>query len=344
MVLSDDHEGPLLSSWGRWRESFSKDENEECLNPLYYIFGSGDDYCTTGPLPLDSEHFNNVLKDTPPKLSIGGSYGLYRNSSVKQSKDDPSSKELGFLMPETSMCSMRLWEGFFLRYIPQLMEQRHHRLVVQRLESRLVRDVQKLKEELNELELSVGSFTTDLTSFIGDVLVAREEEIRIERKLSVDSNVPFRPRLSAVLVTYEEEEGEREGEGNGNTNHEQTDGFQRPASKRSLPTQFTSLAQFTDALYTSELEDNKGQRPKQLSGSSPRVSGTPGSGGRSPVTKTRLRVTKEDPTSPSRLALRWKNPPMANMDNSHTPPLEGKATNKKDSGVLEESLNELTEL
>ena len=343
MVFSDDHEGPLLSAWGRWRESFSKEENEECLNPLYYIFGSGDDYCTTGALPLDSEHFNNVLKDTPPKLSVGGSYGLYRNSSLLQSKNDPSSKELGFLMPETSMCSMKLWEGFFLRYIPQLMDQRHHRLVVQGLESRLVRDVQKLKEELNELELSVGSFTSDLTSFIGDVLVAREEEIRIERKLSVDSNVPFRPRLSAVLVTYEEreEEGEGEGEGNGSANCEQSDIFYRQVSKRSLPTQLSSLAQFTDALYSSELEDNKGQRPKQLSSSSPRNSTTPGSGGRSPVTKTRLRVTKEEPTSPSRLALRWRSAP--NMDNSYTPPL-GKIVNKKDSGVLEESSNELTEL
>lgn len=347
MELADDYNGPLLSAWGRWRESFSKDENEECLNPLYYIFGSGDahyNYSTADPLPLDSDHFNSVVKDTAPNLTVGGSYGLYRGSSSLQSKDDQNSTDyyqMGLLVPETSMCNIKLWEGFFLRYLPQSKAQRHYRLVVQRLESRLVRDVRKFKDELNELELSVGSFTSDLTSFIGNVLEAREEEILRERKVSVDANVPFRPRLSAVLVPYGDKEEEH-----GN-DHEQEGEFLRQASHRSLPCQrqLSSLAQFTDALYSSELEASKGMRPRQLterSTSSPGMPRIPSPGGKSPVTKTRLRVTREDSKDPARQALRWQSAP--DMHNRHVPLVTGKILSRKDSGVIEESSNELTEL
>ena len=72
----------------------------------------------------------------------------------------------------------------------------------------------------------------------------------------------------------------------------------------------SSLAQFTDALYSmrSEREESTSSggvlRPKQLAERSLSVSGDHGAG-RSPVVKTRLRVVKSKPSDP--VVAAWQN-------------------------------------
>ena len=68
----------------------------------------------------------------------------------------------------------------------------------------------------------------------------------------------------------------------------------KPAAKQ------TSLAQFTDALYSSELEGGSMLRPKALVEMASVPPGLSSAGGvsRSPVTKTRLRVVKSEMSDP----------------------------------------------
>lgn len=340
MDQSEDYEGPLISAWGRWRNSLSKEDNEQCLNPLYYIFASGDalyDYATANPLP-GAENLNSVLESgmKQPDFGIGESCGVYRGRSPTESlksKDNVRDfYQLGMLLPETSMCSIKIWSGFFFRHIPELKESNGQGVLVQELESRLVRDVRKLKDELNELELRRGLFTSDLTSFIGEILQQREREIKKERKISVEANIPFRPRLSAVVLPYNEIEDEIK------TDETDNGVIPSPRKVQTFPSRMSSLAQFTDALYSSEIEEGDSPRLRLMERSKS-IPGTPS--GRSPVTKTRLRVTRTDSTDPVQM-FRWQNSP--SMSGRHSPLVTSKILNRKDSGVLEESADELTEL
>ena len=352
----DYYEGLLPSSWGRWRDHLSKEEREHCLNPFYYIFGSSDarfDYHTSDPLPM-SNHFSSIFNDTTPNLTMGGSYGLY---SGQQLPDDtpptPSGKDyyqMGLLLPETSMCSVRPWLGFFTRYIPDFREHLPERRVVREREGRLVKDVRRLKDTLNELELSVGTATSDLTSFIGEVLAAREWEKQMQRQFSIEANIPHRPRLSAIVIPFDEDE-EREG---------------TSRSAKTLPPRLRSLAEFTETLYRFREEEDTPSRLKKTaepsnpaaSLPSPAPSGSSTGSGRSPITKTRLRVTRTESTDPSMLSSRWQGP--SGSQPTHIPLLPNKILIRSNSNpvgdeeeeeeeeeeedVEEEETHELTEL
>ena len=224
----------------------------------------------------------------------------------------------------------------------------------------MVKDVQKLKEELNEMELSLGTFMTDLPSCIGEVEQAREREIMDERRESVEVGMPLRPRLTASIYSYsaietleeslgadqppptEEvvvEEEDEEVDGGATLSDDATpmnsphstptkvqqaqkqsrnngtlyaSNFSSPSSTTAAAAggagadaskpaaKQTSLAQFTDALYSSELEGGSMLRPKVLAemASVPPGLSMVGGASRSPVTKTRLRVVKSEMSDP----------------------------------------------
>ena len=339
----DNYEGPLISAWGRWRESLSKEENELCLNPFYYIFGSGDAHFDYGsPDDARRSRMSTVVNDAAPNLSAVSNFGLYTggspDSSPMHNDIDPMTDfyKQGLLLPETSLCSIKFWSGFFSRYIPDLSEvERLHRLRVHKLESRLVKDVRKLKDELNELELSCGTYTSDLHTFIGEVLQEREREMEQSAEMCMETGPP---RFSAMLYAYEESDqsngmvrqGYREASVSSNelpsspikldpemptsplkaereTNESPRQGHARTLSSSGKK---SSLAQFTDALYSSEFEDSVTTsvlRPKQLAERSVSVGGDHSTTGRSPVTKTRLRVVKSKPSDP--VVAAWQNSP-----------------------------------
>ena len=339
----DNYEGPLISAWGRWRDGLSKEENELCLNPFYYIFGSGDAHIEYGSAQKDRT--STDVSDPAPNLSAVSNFGFYAGSthtSPSHSDIDPMTDfyKLGLLMPETSLCSMKLWGGFFSRFIPDLCEvEKRYRLRLHKLESRLVKDVRKLKDELNELELSCGAYTTDLNTFIGEVLLEREREMEHSVEQSVEAGLlSGPPRFSAMLYAHDDTEPsngsvrveyreasvssselpsspfksdvEAQRSSPSKANRDSNDGS-RQGHTRSLSSsgQKTSLAQFTDALYTSELEDSGTGavlRPKHLAGRSLSMTGEH-STGRSPVTKTRLRVVKSKPSDP--VVAAWQNSP-----------------------------------
>lgn len=366
LEMLDDYEGPLFSAWGHWREDMSEEENEQCLNPLYYVFGSGDtDYDnTTNSTPLSSQ-FGSILTDSN-SLSDSGKFGRYSAerevTPVSVISQDVDYYQQGLLIPETSLCTLRVWDGFFFRFLPELSA--CHRLElseVQLLEARMVKDVQKLKEELNEMELSLGAYTTDLPSCIGEVEQAREREIMDERRESVEVGMPLRPRLTASMYSYSAIEGLEEALGSEETQDDATPvnsphstptkqqlkpqkqsrngsissqlsmggepitkqthgGMPVPLSPTSLAhgsvSNFgpeyskgkqTSLAQFTDALYSSEMEGGGALRPKTLA----EMTVPPGlnvNTNRSPVTKTRLRVVKSQASDPVVAAWQQSSP------------------------------------
>ncbi len=376
MEQFNDFEGPLVSAWGRWRYNLTKEENEECLNPFYYVFGSSDalcDYSTANAVPLASDQLQDVTSTrTQSQSSLGDVVGVYRGptpTAQLKSKDIVRDfYQLGLILPETSMASIHVWTGFFFRYIPDMQESCQRNLLVQRLESRLVRDVRKLKDELNELEVQLGGFTSDLTSFIGEAVQAREREMERDRTLSINMSVPSRPTLQALILELEEEEEERGTEADDESEWGQN---QRVRSKfhnggtpdkkvHSMPARISSLAKFTDALYSVEQQQDKeggGEGGGGGGGGSGRSTPLRGEyrsliershsvseGGRSPVVKTRLRVTKKESSNPVQLALRWQNQPSVPHER-HSPLLTDRILSRKDSGVLEEgSHDELTEL
>lgn len=353
--MMDDYEGPLFSAWGRWRESLSEEETERFLNPLYYIFGVGETDCdSTTSTPLSSQ-FSSLLTDSnnfsdsgklalfPDRdgLSDAGKFGLLSDrevTPVSVNSQDVDYYRHGLLVPETSLCSLRVWSGFFFRYLPELGAcHQREQLEVQGLESRMVRDVQKLKEELNEVELSMGAFTTDLPTYIDEVVQAREKQIMDERRESVEVGMPLRPRLTASMYSYSEVEEVDGGEGEdgvdaGTISTTLVDDVTPVNSPQGTPTKNqikkpqpangttssqlrgvatsmpgsrqTSLAQFTDALYSSEMEGSGGLRPKALI----EASASPVGATRSPVTKTRLRVVKSQTSDPVVAAWQQNSP------------------------------------
>lgn len=378
LEMVDDYEGPLFSAWGRWREDMSEEESEKCLNPLYYVFGSGDTDYDDAPnsTPLSSQ-FGSLLTDSTSLSDTGGKFGRYSAerevTPVSVASLDVDYYRQGLLIPETSLCSLKVWSGFFFRFLPELGTCHQVELLeVQLLEARMVKDVQKLKEELNEVELSLGAYTTDLPSCIGEVELAREREIMDERRESVEVGMPLRPRLTASVYSYTAIEGleealGREGEeavdgggvftlddaatpvnspqstptkqqpkhqlkplkqsqnggissqlsiGSDSSNKQLHGGIPVPLSPTSLahgglsmePSKSTgkqtSLAQFTDALYSSE---GGGLRPKTLA----EMTVPPGlnvGASRSPVTKTRLRVVKSQAADPVVAAWQQSSP------------------------------------
>ena len=329
-TLDSNYEGPLLTAWGRWRASLSKEESEEHLNPLYYIFGSGDahyEYGSSNPLQTQVSPVNSLLvPDRPVDLATAGNHGLYKDSRESSPADlalDSKMRDYyqrGLLMPETSLCNMHVWGAFFFRYIPDLSsQQKTIQTTIQKLESRMVKDVRKMKDELNEVELTVGAYTSDLTSFMGEVLQTREKELQQDKEIAVDQSLTAQPRLSAVVYSYSEEDNILDINGEESLSQDQmmdredlsqNSVLSRPSLSLSLSqSQKTSLAQFTDALYSSEMEEEGvSNRSKLLYA---RTTSSPGSSplpaGRSPVIKTRLRVTKSKASDP--VIAAWQHSP-----------------------------------
>ncbi len=380
----DDYEGPLLSAWGRWREPMTKEENERCLNPLYYIFGSGEsEYDNSISTPLSTQ-FGSILSDAGSDMApFGRPHGDRELTPMSSSSQEADYYRCGLLIPETSLCSLRVWDGFFFRCIPELGAlQEKGSLEVQQLESRMVRDVQKMKEDLNELELSMGTFTTDLPSCIGEVVQARERELLADRRESVEVGVPLRPRLTASVYSYTEaddfasavpsrEGGIQEVDGGGREDVTCTSDDTTPVNspnntpvKQKMPARTgvlssgsmegvkqaasrqTSLAQFTDALYISEMEEGRSLRPKALvERATVNVSTTTS---RSPVTKTRLRVVKSHMSDP--VVAPWQSSPRQPLRNRDTRQQDINTLTEDQRREEEEELNkyvlgsELTEL
>lgn len=378
---ADDYEGPLYSAWGRWREHMSEEENERCLNPLYYVFGSVDttEYDNTGATPLTT-HINSILTDSGNHTTVdAGNVGLYSTSDRETTPlSTTSSHEVdyyqqGLLIPEVSLCSLRIWDGFFFRYIPQLgVTHEQLQLDVQKLQSRMVRDVQKLKEELNEMELSLGAFTTDLPSCIGEVVLAREREILIERRESVEVGMPLRPRLTASVYSYdnnidglgevfnEREETVVEADDTTpvnsphNTPTKQQQLQQQQSRNGSISSQGegtkmapvikqTSLAQFTDALYNSEKEDGV-LRPKALLEMTTSDSGVGTASARSPVIKTRLRVVKSQTSDPVVAAWQQSSPRSLARQHNKEQQQVTPAERHRDPEITVTTASELTQL
>ena len=338
----------------------SKEDHEKCLNPLYYIFGSGDsDYENGDSTPLNTQ-FGSILNDS---THLTGFYSDREVTPVSTSSQDVDYYRQGLLVPETSLCSLKVWDGFFFRYVPELgMCHQQEQLEVQQLESRMVRDVQKLKEELNEMELSLGAFTTDLPSCIGEAVLARKRELMVERRESLDVGVPLRPRLTASMYSYSgidslgeeynflEEDGTEDQKEDISNDATPVNSPLRTATKeQQKPTngnlevklsavKQTSLAQFTDALYSSEIEDGA-IRPRALVEMS--TSSVSTGSNRSPVTKTRLRVVKSQTSDP--VIAAWQSSPRQAIRHSQKELHKQRSIEEPNAPALS-SASQLTEL
>ena len=345
----DQYEGPLISAWGLWLSSLSDEETENWLNPFYYIFGTVDaNYDCLSSYSMEPLQCRTLLSDFVPDLKKGGTFGLYPELFVPSSpvstisgislsttrSDDTRDWSLssGLLQPNTLICTLKIWSGFFFRYIPDIMgpvqRQRETELV---LEGRLVKDVRKLKSILNDLELSFGAQASDLDGFVGKILKAREEEKK-EQQLKLQTTNGM--RMSAFAGTSSDEETDQRGSRRFCTNNSSQKGIDK---SQTLPAKFDdSLRKFASSLYK-EMSPQPQVRERTITSTS--------SGGRSPVFITRIRVQREENTS---LANRWVGV-SPKTHHKHTLPIMPSPTipiHKKSSGVVDDYQHhdELTEL
>ena len=307
---TDFYEGLLVPAWGVWKDSLSQEDREHCLNPFYYVFGSNEaryDFQTRDPIPVYNQ-FSLIFDDMTPNLAVGGSYGLYSGQTPMHDlhviSADKDHYQMGLLLPETSLCTIRPWIGFFTRHIPEFQDHLQEKYKVHKREARLVKDIRALKDTLNELELSVGANASDLTSFIGAVLAAREAERRSKMmKQSLDTTAPPRPRLSAIVTPFEDQE-EREKRDR-----------EIARGTKTLPPCMESLAEFSETLYQFSGESSTPVHLRKARDSSVIASPLLGQNvmaigsGRSPITKTRVRVTRTESTEQSSLHSRWSGSP-----------------------------------
>ena len=335
----EHYEGPLVSAWDNWRNTFTLEENENWLNPFYYIFGTSDTQnCysfTSSPLPLESSCFNEVFSDMVPNLTQGGNFGLYTdqyqpitldNNNMESNPKDPMT---GLLLPVTAVAAYRLWDGYFLRYVPEFSLVKIQRNSVRNLQNRFVKDVRKLKETLNDLEVQRGSPTSDLNAFILEIMKVKEEEKRLRRakeRLSTH-------RMSAFTSLSSEDEADIRFLG---SDLPINSGVMDKA--RTLPAKLDeSLSKFATELYSN------GDSPKSVHSHAFTLSG--GSGGRSPVLKTKIKVQREESNSSiSAPANRWVVSSLTSPQPFPITPNPTITIYKKSSGVVEGSRDELTDL
>lgn len=336
-----------MSAWGNWRNSLSAEENEHWLNSYYYIFGSGDahnDYTLAGSfLPFESSYFNSVFSDMLPDTAVGGNFGLYSDQPLPISLSNheltperttetteaiaPSNNNV--LIPNTSIAKMAFWDQYFFRYIPEYSSTTQREVSTRQLQNRLVKDVRKLKENLNDLEIEQGGQTSDLPGFIGEIMKAREEEKKL-RKLKLQTSREIARRVSAFInVSSEEEEVD---------NNNKWSSPVRDKAK-TLPAKLDeSLSKFADELYNNGDVNKKPTTREHLLASSV-------NSGRSPVLKTKITVQKEDSTpSPLSPASRYVGssqlaPPLSSPI-MPSPPIFKKTT----VGIIEGTRDELVDL
>ena len=333
----EHYEGPLVSAWDRWRSALSLEENENWLNPFYYMFGTSDAqnyYSFTGsPLPMESSSFNEVFSDMVPNVVEGGNFGLYSDqlSPVESPpQDKQESSNTGILLPMTAVTAYRLWDGYFLRYVPEFSLVKRQRDSVRNLQNRYVKDVRKLKEALNELEVQLGGPTSDLNAFIMEIMRAKEEERRIRRaKERISAH-----RMSAFTSLSSEDESDIKFLGG-----------DLPYNNSALDKAKTLPAKFDESLskFASELYSN-GDSPKAMHNNSLTLSCS-SSGGRSPVLKTKIKVQREESNSSiSAPANRWVVSNLPSPKPFPITPSPAITIYKKSSGVVEGSRDELTDL
>lgn len=337
-----------MSAWGKWRSSLSAEENEKWLNPFYYIFGTGDadnDYTLTGSfLPFESNFFKSVFSDMLPDKSSGGNFGLYSDQPLPMSLSNheltPERLELAtptppspLLLPDCSLPSLVFWSHYFFQYIPDYSSTISRERNRQQLHNRLVKDVRKLKENLNDLEIEHGENTSDLPGFIREIMKAREEEKRL-RKLKREASREVAKRMSAFInISSEEEDGDKSLEGKFNSS------FTGSNKASTLPARLDES--FTK--FAAEVNTGNGEVAKRLLS----ASGGSSTGGRSPVLKTKITVQKEEgsigPMSP---AARWVGGTSTLAPALHSPimPSPPIPVHKKSSGIVEGMKEELTDL
>jgi hypothetical protein len=193
-----------------------------------------------------------------------------------------------------------------------------------------VKDVRKLQENLNDLEIEHGFQTSDLPRFIEEIMKAREEEKKL-KKLKLQSSREITHRMSAfVSLSSEDEEAEH------HRNHDNK--FSSPDKARTLPAKLDeSLSKFADELYNNG--DIVKRREHLLTTSA-------GSSGRSPVLKTKITIQREDsnpgPMSPASRYMGSNQPaPLLHSPIMPSPPIP---IHKKTSGLVEGTKDELTDL
>ena len=346
---AEQYEGPLVSAWGNWRNSLSAEENEQWLNSYYYIFGSGDahnDYTLAGSyLPFESSYFNSVFSDMLPDKLTGGNFGLYSDQPLPISlsnheltperidTEQDATQSNNLLLPNTSLANLVFWSQYFFRYIPEYSSTTQRELATQQLQNHLVKDVRKLKENLNDIEIELGGQTSDLPGFIGEIMKAREEEKKL-KMLKLQTSREIARRMSAFVSLSSEDETEQP-----DTNKTAAVTVQDKA--KTLPAKLDeSLSKFADELYSNH--DKKSQREHVL------TSSLSSSSGRSPVLKTKITVQKEDSTqggskSP---ASRWVGtsqlaPPLSSPI-MPSPPIS--IHRKVATGIMEGQSDELVDL
>ncbi|XP_019858040.1 PREDICTED: myotubularin-related protein 12-like [Amphimedon queenslandica] len=343
---AEKYEGPLVSAWGKWRSSLTAEETENWLNPFYYIFGSGDahnEFTFTGNLlPFESSVFNLLFSDMLPDKTSGGNFGLYSDQPLPLSLSSheltperaeqvslhsiSSSSPSPLLLPNTAMPSLVFWVDYFFRFIPDYSSTKLTVSNSQQLQSKLVKEVRKLKEALNDLELERGEQTSDFSRFIREIMKARDEEKRL-RKLKRDASHEIARRMSAfITMSSEDEDCDRS-----------LDKLNSPVGSvhdkaKTLPAKLDdSLSKFADELH------NNGEFAKRFLTAS-----TGGTGGRSPVLKTKITIQKEDSSqNPLSPASRWLGasqltPPTANSPIMPSPPI---TMHKKMIGTVMEGGN-----
>eukprot|EP00731_Ephydatia_muelleri_P016591 Em0009g1015a len=329
----DEFEGPLLSAWNNWRAELNKEDNECLLNPFYYIFGSSDaPYdCKTAGLPFESARFNCAFDTAVPDPAIGGNFGLYSKNPVA-CRVPPlrTSASEHVLLPDTSHCRMQVWAGFFFRYIPGLYREAEQR-VLQEHYSRMVREVRKLKDLLNGREMEAGLFASDLATVIADAIRARESDVKRMSDTSVASSDDLSTTTSRHVTSVNQE-------------HEvAVDAPTFSDKSKSLPT--GSIAHFSNILKNTE---------ERVTGRSPRTRSThsPGpSTGRSPISKTKLKVTRNQASEPQAAAMIWRSSkPNSASEGSGSPPRSSRKLGRQNSGTLsinngsQPVVSEITEL
>lgn len=299
----DEFEGPLLSAWANWRAELSKEENECLLNPFFYIFGSSDALydCKTAGLPFDSARFNCAFDTAVPDPAIGGNFGLYGKNPLAYRIPPlrPSTSE-HVLLPDSSLCLMQVWAGFFFRYIPGLYRETDHH-VVQEHYSRMVREVRKLRDFLNGREMEAGLFASDLGTVIADAIKARELDVKRMSDASVASSDDLSTTKSRHFTLLYQE---REVAIDDPTFHDKS---------KSLPS--GSIAHFSSILKNTE-EKVTGRSPRTLSTHSPGPAT-----GRSPISKTKLKVTRNQASEhQAAAAMIWLSSKPAASEGSGSPP------------------------
>ena len=245
-----------------------------------------------------------------PDKGVGGNFGLYSDQPIPMSLSSheltperaeqvsnhsipiaSSSSSSLLLLPDTSMPCLVFWADYFFRYLPDYSSTKLPVSNSQQLQSKLVRDVRKLKESLNDLEMERGEQTSDFSGFIREIMKAREEEKRL-RKLKKEASREIARRMSAFInISSEEEDGDKS--------------FEKLSSPvgsvsnkaKTLPAKLDeSLSKFADELY------GNGDVAKRLLTAS--TGG--GTSGRSPVLKTKITIQKEENSqNPMSPASRW---------------------------------------